>query len=142
MRDDVLRAIGFAVLGLIIGLVVSVLAVGMAGAGHGWTSASVSVVSVIAAPLTGVAWGFRRRRWSLWLSAILVATAIGVDFALFVMTKNEGSNYVENVLRVASDSVVLWAFLFASWQLWASVAALMAMRIRKRTSAGVAAKIP
>lgn len=132
MRKDVLPAFGFAFLGLVVGLAVFVLAAGMSGAGHGWASAGVSTISVIAAPLTGIAWGFRRHRWSVWLSLLLIVTAIVFDFILLLATKAEGYYYVERVLSAMSDRVVLWALLFVSWQLWALATAATTLRINKR----------
>jgi hypothetical protein len=139
MREDLLPAVAFAILGLIVGLAVAALAGGMSGAGHGWTSASISVFSIVAAPLTGIAWGFRRHHWSLWLSLLLVITAIVLDALLLLMTKYEGIHYFNRVLTAMTDGVMLWALLFATWQLWAITAAVSTMRTVKRTDGKQAA---
>jgi hypothetical protein len=130
MRYTILICVLLAIVGLVIGLLVASIAVGMCGAGHGWCSACHSVISVACAPIAGVVWELRRQRWSLSLSLPLVAIAIYTDIKILIETRIEGINYLQKMWENSPEWVVLWAVLFASWQLWAVFSMVYALRLK------------
>jgi hypothetical protein len=113
---------------------VSALGLGFAGYGHGWTSASLSVVSIVFAPIAGVAWSLRKKQWGVITSILVVTGATYFDFALWLSTDNEGWEHVAKVWKANPISMLLWGSLLASWQLLATAAMLSACRRSYRFS--------
>jgi hypothetical protein len=113
---EIVAAIVLGVLGLILGAGVAVPAVGMSGAGHGWVSAAISSLSVIGAPLAGMALALRPRRAGRILGSSSLLVAVATDLWLLISTADEGLSYVSYVWRLSAPWVALWALLFISWQ--------------------------
>lgn len=118
-------------IGLIVGAVVCVLALAMSGAGHGWNSAFISAVSIVGAPLAGLAWSARSRGFGRVLAIVVLTGAIAFDVVLWRETMKEGTHYVERVWSSGPGFVLLWAALFASWQLLAATVALRFESVRE-----------
>lgn len=115
-RVSWLSSVGWATAGALVGVATVMMSIGLAGGGHGWTSpVLVSMLSVLAAPVAGVAWS---RRGTSHLSFLLASFAFAVllDVALLFLTMNEGVNYLETVVKVVPGRVAAWALLFGSWQ--------------------------
>lgn len=110
--------LGSAVLGLVVGLLISGLAVFFAGAGHGWGSGVISSLSVVGAPLAGIALTMRGRRIAA--SALLVG--LTADAWLFAKTISEGTSYLSKALGSMPFLFLLWLILFVGWQLVAVIA--------------------
>lgn len=131
MMDLIARAAAPVVLGLIVGVIVCVLALGLSGAGHGWNSAFISAVSILGAPMAGLAWSMRDRLFGVLLAIVVVLGAIGFDLTLWFATEKEGTNYAVKAWTHGPGFVVLWAALFASWQLLAAATPFCYRRARE-----------
>ncbi len=97
------------------------LSFGMSGLGHGWNSSLVSGFSVFGAPVSGVAWGLRGGRLGQTLGGIALAGGLFLDWLLWRETLAEGSQYASDALDRSPGFVLLWAVLFAAWQLLAAL---------------------
>jgi hypothetical protein len=88
----------------------------LAGAGHGWGSAFiVSLTGLVASPVAGVAWAKRRRLTGKRIALVLVALAVGANLVLVHLTRAEGP-YFESEWLSDPEMVVIWAALWAVWQ--------------------------
>jgi hypothetical protein len=109
--------VGYAVFGLILALACVWLAFGLAGLGHGWSSAcSVSGVALITYPLSGVAWAMRRRPAGKAVALFLLLAAIVADFELRNDARAEDNYYFERVWSNERADVIAWAALWFAWQ--------------------------
>jgi hypothetical protein len=88
------------------------LAILLAGAGHGWCAAiQVSWITVFMGPLTIVGAVFRRQYWALAISCVLLGLMASADHTLMARTRGE-QEYFERVWEQAPVLVVGW---FAAW---------------------------
>jgi hypothetical protein len=124
---SVLLSVG---VGFIIGATVALLAFGLSGAGDGWNSAFISGVSVVLAPLSGLAWAKREGRIGLWLAVLLVGSAVVADVGMWSATVDEGVHYARAAWRGSKAVVLIWALLWSSWQV--AAVAVLATRFGKR----------
>jgi len=131
MQDFLARAAAPVFLGLIVGVMVCLLALGLSGAGHGWNSAFISAVSLVGAPLAGLAWALRDRTFGLLLAIAVLMGAIGFDMVLWLATQKEGTNFVRKAWEHGPGFVLLWGAMFASWQLLAAATPLCHRRARE-----------
>jgi hypothetical protein len=100
-----------------------VVALALAGAGHGWGSATlVSLASLVTSPLAVVAWAKRRSVTGKRIALLLVVAAIGANVALVSLTKAEGVHYFERAWSSGREFVIVWAVLWAAWQVVALAA--------------------
>lgn len=130
MSDLLARIAVPVLLGAIVGVIVCVLALGLSGAGHGWNSAFVSAVSLVGAPLAGLAWAYRDRLLGMLLAIAVLTGAIVFDGLLWLATVKEGTNFARKAWNHGPGFVLLWAALFASWQLLAAATPLCYARAR------------
>jgi hypothetical protein len=100
--------------GLLSGFVVAILAVFMAGAGHGWNEGFVSSVALALAPLAGVAWAYRRRLGGPIIACVVLAAAACFDWWLCSNTYG-----FDRAWANLPGIVVLWALLWLAWQVLA-----------------------
>jgi hypothetical protein len=110
--------------GLLVGLGATYLALGLSGFGHGWGSALLSSVSLVGAPLAGLAWSLRERRGGFLLAVAVVLGALGFDLMLWRETLSEGTSYLASVWGAGAGLVLIWAVMFASWQVLAAIVVL------------------
>ncbi|MDB5351830.1 MAG: hypothetical protein JWN86_3077 [Planctomycetota bacterium] len=114
-RIAVGEALGLGATGLIYGCVVGVLAIGLAGGGHGWNSASISGAGVLLLPGFGVALATPRRgRRGLLL--LIAAGMLMTDAFLVLAAWGEGVSYLRRVWAAAPGALTLWAVLWSAWQ--------------------------
>jgi hypothetical protein len=120
-------------------LVTPVLAVLLAGAGHGWIAAvQVSWIALVTGPIAIVAWVFRRKWWIQLVTVTLLAGMLAADYVLFERTK-EDFDYFANVWYRGAHVVIAWsaawlylhAVLIASLG-WGMVRGLLWLRARLR----------
>jgi hypothetical protein len=105
-------------IGVAVGLADAYLAALMAGAGHGWTSAfPCSLLVILGAPVAAVAWILRRKHIGFYLALAMLIVATVTNAYLWRTTVAEGVEYVGKVWSTAPALVILWAVMFASWQL-------------------------
>lgn len=123
-------AIGLGVLGLAYGVVVTYFAIGMTGAGHGWMSASFSVLGILILPVFGVALAYRASRLGWVLMRIVGAAMLVVDTAIFIATMREGASYIGVVWHSRPAMLFFWTALWVAWQV-AVVATILRNRILK-----------
>jgi hypothetical protein len=116
--------------GLFVGLGVTALALAMSGFGHGWGSPLLSSVSIVGAPLAGLAWSLRKRRGGFLIASAVLVGALGFDLMLWRATLNEGTSYLARVWRNGASLVLIWAVMFASWQMVAAIVVLARFRDR------------
>ena len=118
MKSNPLRmacTLGLAVLGLMYGCLIGLLALGLAGGGHGWNSAAISGVGVVLVPAFGAALALPRRgRRGVLL--LVAASMLMADGFLALATWGEGVTYVRRVWASAPASLCLWAALWGAWQ--------------------------
>jgi phosphoglycerol transferase MdoB-like AlkP superfamily enzyme len=99
------------------------VAVLLAGAGHGWTTAFlVSLAGLVTSPVAVVAWAKRRDATGKRIALLLVAVAIVANLILVNLTKAEGARYFESEWSSNPEIVVIWAALWAVWQVVALAA--------------------
>ena len=103
------------------GVVLAFLAIGLAGAGHGWTSQRISAVGLIAAPLAAAAWLRREEMWSRWLAGALLILGMTLDVAIVITTQLEGWQYPVEAWRQVPLWVLAWLSLWVGWQALAGV---------------------
>jgi hypothetical protein len=106
--------------GLMVGLLVAFLAVGISGAGHGWNSAFISAFSVVGAPVSALAWVTRKKRAGVLAALAMLLAALCLDLVLWGQTMAEGTRYVRRVWESGPVWLLVWALLFASWQVLAA----------------------
>jgi hypothetical protein len=116
--------------GLLVGLGATALALAMTGSGHGWGSGLLSSVSIVGAPLAGLAWCLRRWRSGFLLAMAVSLGALGVDLILWRETMSEGTSYLARVWWSAPELLLAWAVMFASWQVLAAIVVLVRLRDR------------
>jgi hypothetical protein len=115
-RDRPGLGVALAAIGFVYGCTVEVLAIGLAGGGHGWcTPAGISIIGVGLVPMFGIALSSprKKRRWTLWPVA---TAALVADLLLIMDAQNEGLSYVEKVWSRGAPYVVAWAVLWFAWQ--------------------------
>jgi len=115
MHDERSRrvvALSLASGGALYGLVVAILALFMAGAGHGWGEGLFSAAAIVLVPLAGVAWAYRHRVVGLVIASLVVAAAASLDW--FLMTH---TSYVDRVWQHLPGVLAGWALLWVAWQL-------------------------
>jgi hypothetical protein len=111
-------SIGCALLGLLYSLPIGVVAVGLAGGGHGWCSPVVtSITGLFLIPACGVALVGPPARYKRVLSWIVATGMILADLHLVQSTQWEGVQYLSKVWSFAPGVVVLWLVLWVAWQL-------------------------
>jgi hypothetical protein len=59
-----------------------------------------------------------------------MAIAIYTDIKILIDTRIEGIEYFHKTWESSPESVVLWAVLFASWQLWTALSIQVALRLK------------
>jgi len=70
----------------------------------------------------------RTRDRGLALPLIVAAGAIVPDVLLLDLTLAEGTYYVEKVWNASATLIVVWAVLFASWQILAAITTVVAIQ--------------
>jgi hypothetical protein len=110
--------------GVVAGLTIGFLALLFTGAGHGWGSGVISALSIFAAPLAGLSWS-RRRTLGIVLGGPVTCFALLLDLALLNGTINEGTNYFALIWERVPGLLLLWASMFAAWQIAAIAAAVV-----------------
>jgi len=103
-------------IGLFYGLVIAGMSLAMAGAGHGWNSATLSSTGVILLPLANVSRLYLHHRWGLVIAIILLVIAVLLDVWLVMETITEGMSYVERTFEAMPQLVMAWIFLWLGWQ--------------------------
>ena len=114
--------LGLMALGFLVGLSVSGLALLFTGAGHGWGSGAISILSIVGAPLAGVAWGMRGRKPSRKVAVSALVVGLVSDTWLCAATVSEGVSYLSKAMSAVPVLFLLWLILFIGWQLVAAVA--------------------
>jgi len=110
---------GPAAAGVAVGMVISGLAAFFTGAGHGWGSAVDSSLSLVGAPLAGVAWALRGTKRGGVCACVAVLIAGFTDAILWSDTVEEGVSYVGKVWNAMPGPLVMWGVLFVGWQVMA-----------------------
>ena len=108
---------------MLYGFVIAVLAVFMAGAGHGWGEGLFSAVAIGLVPLVAVAWAYRQRPAGPILAGLALLPAAYVDWYLCTYT-----SYVGRVWRYMPVVLVCWLLLWLAWQglaLWVLLSKLI-----------------
>ena len=121
-KTDAGSVLGSLALGLVVGLVIGGLSVLFTGAGHGWGSGVISSVSIVGAPLAGVAWVMRGRALGRTLAVCSLLVGVVTDVWLLIATVGEGTSYLGKVLSAMPLLLLLWVVLFSGWQLVAVTA--------------------
>lgn len=105
-----------ALAGLFPAMLAEYIALGLAGAGHGWVSPLFcGLILFLAWPATLAVLAIVRRRRRL-ACALLVGAGLVADAVLALSTLLEGTQYLERVLAVGSPLPVLWILLWLGWQ--------------------------
>jgi len=107
-------ALTLASYGLLCGFVIALLALFMAGGGHGWGEGLLSSVAIVLAPVAGVAWAYRRHGLGLVLASLVLAPAACFDWLLCTYT-----GYVDRVWQFMPGVFVCWVSLWVAWQVMA-----------------------
>jgi len=122
---------GAIIAGLLIAFVGQFLALGMAGAGHGWiTPFWVSLILWVAYPKVLVR-SFRvPDQRTMGVELVTLFAALAGDAILVLMTLEEGVEYFEKIVRIEeSVSAVLWiGSWIAIWLGWQLIALLNLVR--------------
>jgi hypothetical protein len=101
------------------GLVIALLAVFLAGAGHGWGEGLYSSVAIVLAPFAGAGWVYRHQTAGLALAAFALVPAAYVDWLLCSRT-----SYVDRVWNHLTGLFLLWIVMWVAWQILALVVVL------------------
>ncbi len=109
-------------LGFVVGLVIGGLGGLFTGAGHGWGSGVISSLSIVGAPLAGVAWAMRGRALGRTFAACSLLVGVVTDVWLLIATVSEGTSYLGKVLSAMPLLLLLWVVLFIGWQLVSAIA--------------------
>lgn len=95
------------------------LALGVAGAGHGWVAPFFySPLLFVAYPLVLARLADRNRR-TRWIEVALLTVAIAADWGLASNALGPEAIYVTRVLAAAPIFLVSWLFLWSGWQILA-----------------------
>ncbi|SKA98546.1 hypothetical protein SAMN02745166_02793 [Prosthecobacter debontii] len=113
--------LGSLALGLVVGLGIGGLSVLFTGPGHGWGSGVISSLSIVGAPLAGVAWAMRGVALGRTFAVSALLVGFVTDVWLVIATVGEGTSYLGKVLS-ATPLLLLWLVLFIGWQLVAAIA--------------------
>src|SRR5437870_5045125 len=106
MRDERSRwavALSLASGGALYGLVVAILALFMAGGGHGWGEGLFSATAIVLVPLAGVAWAYRHRMAGLLVASLVLAAGASLDWFLITHT-----SYVDRVWQHLPGVLAGW----------------------------------
>jgi hypothetical protein len=102
--------------GLLIAAFASMLALGMAGAGHGWvTPFFFSMGLFLAYPAVLLRLAAIGPKWFV-VDLVIVGLAGIADLALFVATLREGTEYFWRVVDAFAWAPILWLLLWFAWQ--------------------------
>jgi hypothetical protein len=129
----VVQATISVLVGCALSYVIGFSAAGMAGAGHGWCSAGLSIYSIFFLPLTGLGFVFFRRRWSRYMAGYITLGCIVLDAAIYVSSQSEGWSYFHKARRVLPGVFFSWSSL---WLLWHAVIAALWLRLICRSERG------
>lgn len=115
MKSSQTATVGWALVGVVWGVLV-LLAVFFPGAGgHGWVSPlKVAWLALIGVPLATLAWVRERRLFA----AIALTIGLAADLFLVWATVREGVHYFNKVFGPS----VLWIGVWSSWQILAVIA--------------------
>ena len=126
-----MKKAGAIIAGLLTAFVGQFLALGMAGAGHGWiTPFWVSLILWVAYPKVLVR-SFRvPDQRTMGVELVTLFAALAGDAILVLMTLEEGMEYFEKIVRIeGSVSAVLWiGGWIAIWLGWQLIALLNLVR--------------
>lgn len=93
------------------------LALGLAGAGHGWvTPFFYSPLLFIAYPVILVRLTEQRRR-ARWVEVALLAIAIAIDLRLVANALGSEATYFSQVMTDAPVFLIPWLCLWSTWQI-------------------------
>jgi hypothetical protein len=127
-----MKNVGLVILGLFIAFIGHFIALGLAGAGHGWvTPLWISIVLWGVYPLTTVR---ALRHPSFGVDSLLVFLAIALDAALVVLTVREGTEYFWRAVKFIEWWFFgLWIAIWFAWQLIAIINLVSALSPSRRT---------
>ncbi|MFZ5528720.1 MAG: hypothetical protein ACOZE7_18855 [Pseudomonadota bacterium] len=112
-----------AIIGTLLGLASAGIALILAGAGHGWCSASIfGLLSLVLSPLAFARLGLGRNAQALTSRDLLLMAGL-LDLFLLLLTLYEGTGYFMRVWRDA----LIWLVLWSAWQ-WATLASWLLTR--------------
>jgi hypothetical protein len=127
------QAVLLAGVGLMYAFIVSFLAMGLSGGGHGWNSAGGSVLGLFALPLFGVAFAYRKHRLGRVLIQLVIVAAMAIDAAITWFAWGEGSYYLQRVLS-STEGRAIWFVWLALWLGWQISLVVVGLRSLKRDS--------
>ena len=111
-------------------LIGPVVAVFLAGGGHGWTGAvAYSLSGLVLAPLAVACWMARSRKLARVTGGALVGIAVVADLTLLPLA---GDKYFEDTVAAIPQLVIVW---FVTWVAWQVVAALAVLDLPARRGA-------
>jgi hypothetical protein len=79
---------------------------------------------MLTSPVSVVAWGLRRQAMGKGLALLLIIAAIIANILLVSFTRSEGVEYFERAWSSLRGGVIVWACLWAMWQVVALAALL------------------
>ena len=104
------------VAGLLIAAFAALLALGMAGGGHGWaTPVFFSMGLFLAYPAVLLRLTALGRQWFV-VDLGIVGLAAAADLALLSGTVNEGTEYFWRVVEMSAAFLILWLLIWFAWQ--------------------------
>jgi hypothetical protein len=111
----VVYGFGLALTGLVYACAIGLSAMALAGGGHGWTSAGLSLAGIVLIPAFGAALAMPRRARRSCL--LLVASGMLLtDFFLVLASLGAEYHYLHKVWTAWPAGVTLWALLWCGWQ--------------------------
>jgi hypothetical protein len=105
------------VVGLLCGLVIGVLAVWMAGGGHGSNAAMFSVSGMILIPLAALGRLFRHARWGRIALCASLLSGVIVDMVILRSAFSEEARYVRRLIQAVPVTFFSWLVLWLGWQI-------------------------
>ena len=103
-------------LGLLLWLCTQGLALGLAGAGHGWGDPLLFTLPLVFLYPAALIRGFESGRGRRWIDMLLLLTGLALDLLLVGRSLGEESVYFLRIWQFEPAAVAIWMILWAGWQ--------------------------
>src|SRR5437016_1504914 len=116
-QERITVAITLTVFGLLYSVLIGILAIALAGGGHGWNSGIWSGLGLFLLPAAGFAFGFLDKAFGRYLLSYAIIGMLLIDGWIMLTSYAEGLDYLRNILN-SKEGFATWIFWLGLWIGW------------------------